>query len=325
MSATETLPAGARPKPNPRGRKPHGPRPLRWLGYILGLLIIAIIIFLMLFNWDWFRPPLAKLLSARLHRPVRIVGHLKVHLFSFTPTATLQGLQIGEPAWGPKTDMADVDGITVRLKLLSIFTGNIVLPLVEIDHPQLDLFQDKGGRANWDFSNGKAPGKPTKLPAIQNFVINNGKLDITSLQRKLKFGGTINAHEKADNKGEGFRMTGTGTLNAKPFNMNVTGGPLLNVKPNVPYPFDLQVSAGETRVTAKGRVPHPFNLGELYAAITFSGRNLADLYYLTGITLPDTPPYSIAGDISRINMVYDFNHFRGRVGGSDLEGELRPT
>ena len=118
-------------------------------------------------------------------------------------------------------------------------------------------------------------------------------------------------------------MTGDGSLNAKPFQMNVTGGPLLNVKPNVPYPFDIAVSAGDTHVTAKGRVPHPFNLGELDAAITFSGRNLADLYYLTGITLPNTPPYSLAGQLTRINLVYSFNRFTGRVGGSDLEGDLK--
>jgi uncharacterized protein involved in outer membrane biogenesis len=286
--------------------------------------VAAIIIFLLLFNWDWFRPPLARMMSARLHRPVRIVGHLRVNPWSFTPTATLGGLQIGEPAWGPKKDLADVDGITVKIKLLPIFIGQIVLPLVHIDHPQLTMFQDKDGKANWDFSDGKAPGKPTKLPAIQNFIISDGKLDITSLQRKLKLTGTINAHERANQTGgEGFRMTGQGTLNAKPFEMDVTGGPLLNVKPNVPYPFDLKVRAGETVVTAKGQVPHPFNLGDMSAQVSMNGRNLADLYYLTGIALPNTPQYAISGQLRRLEKVYTFDGFRGRVGGSDLEGNLK--
>ncbi len=327
MTHTDTAASTAAVEGQGRGRgKPPRRRSVlgRWIGGVIAALILAIVIFLMLFNWDWFRPPLAKMLSGKLHRPVRIVGHLKVHLFTWTPTVQLGGLQIGEPAWAPRKDLADFDAITVKMKLLPLFTGHVVLPLVELDHPQIAMFQAKDGRSNWDFSDGKKPGKPAKLPAIQNFIINDGKLAITSLQRKLSFSGTVNAHERETGGGkEGFKLGGTGTLNGKPFLMNVTGGPLLNVKPDVAYPFDADVRAGDTEVTAKGQVPHPFNLGSIYADVTMSGRDLADLYYLTGITLPNTPTYRLAGHLVRDEMVYELQHFSGRVGGSDLEGNLK--
>ena len=321
-AATTAAVSDQRPGKGDRRRKRPGL--WAWIGGVFGALALALIIFLMLFNWDWFRPPLAKMLSSKLHRPVRIVGHLKVHLFTWTPTVMLGGLQIGEPAWAPKKDLADFQTITVKMKLLPLLTGHVVLPLVELDHPEIAMFQAKDGRSNWDFSDGKKPGKPAKLPAIQNFVINDGKLAITSLQRKLAFSGTVNAHERDTGGGkEGFRLGGTGTLNGKPFLMNVTGGPLLNVKPDVAYPFDADVRAGDTEVTAKGQVPHPFNLGQVYGDVSLSGRDLADLYYLTGITLPNTPQYRIAGHLVRDEMVYEFQHFSGRVGGSDLEGNLK--
>ncbi len=328
MTATTPTDADVRAEtsnpPKAARQPPRGRGPLRWILGVLAILIAAIAIFLALFNWDWFRPPLAKILSARLHRPVRIVGHLKVHLFSFTPSATLGGLQIGEPAWAPKTDLADIANIKLQVKLLPLFVGQVVMPLLEVDQPKVFMFQDKAGKANWDFSNGKNPGKAAKLPAIQNFVINDGDLNVTSLQRRLKFTGTLYAHEKQGGGGAtGFRMAGQGTLNAKPFLMNITGGPLLNVRPNVPYPFDGDVRAGDTHVTAKGRVLHPFNLGQIDAAVTMSGRDLADLYYLTGIALPNTPAYSIAGQLRRDEKVYTFDRFRGRVGSSDLEGDLK--
>lgn len=308
----------------PRPRRPGGSHPGRWILGGIGLLILAIVIFLAIFNWDWFRPPLARMISARLHRPVRIVGHLKVHLFSWTPSATVGGLQIGNPSWAPKRDMADVDSITVKTKLLPLFAGKVILPLVQIEKPDVVLLQAKDGRATWDFSNGQAPGKPAKLPAIQNLVIDDGKLDVTSIPKRLKFTGTINARERATaTGGEGFRMTGQGTLNAKPFTMNVWGGPLLNVSPDRPYPFDADVRAGDTHVTAKGQVAHPFNLGQVSAAVSLSGHDLADLYYLTGLALPNTPPYSISGQLRRDDLVYYFDRFSGRVGGSDLEGNLK--
>ena len=323
MTQTDTAAETAAVETHTQRRK-GAPLILRWVGGVIAALILAVVVFLMLFNWDWFRPPLAKMLSAKLHRPVRIVGHLRVHLLTWTPTVMLGGLEIGEPAWAPKTDLADFQMITVKMKLIPLLTGHVILPLIQLDQPRIAMYQDKTGRSNWDFSDGKKPGKPAKLPPIQNFVINDGKLAITSLQRKLSFSGTVNAHEQESGGGrEGFRLGGTGRLNGKPFLMNVSGGPLLNVKPDVAYPFAADVRAGDTHVTAKGEVPHPFNLGQVFADVSMSGRDLADLYYLTGITLPNTPAYQIAGRLSRDEKVYRFQRFSGRVGSSDLGGDLK--
>jgi uncharacterized protein involved in outer membrane biogenesis len=314
-------------RPRPEGQGPH---PFRWILGAIALVVLALVIFLALFNWDWFRPPLARMLSARLNRSVRIEGHLKVHLLSWTPSATVEGLQIGDPAWVSRPDgllprdTADFGSITIKVKLLPLFIGRVILPLVDIERPNIVLLRDRAGRATWDFSNGKTPGKPIHAPPIQNFVINDGVLKITDQIRRLSFSGTLNAHETAAGAtATGFRLTGDGKLNAKPFEMRITGGPLLSVSPDRPYPFDAVVSAGDTHLTAKGTIPHPFNLGETQAALSIRGDNLADLYYLTGLALPNSPPYSISGQFSRDNLVYHFDRFVGRVGGSDLEGSLQ--
>jgi uncharacterized protein involved in outer membrane biogenesis len=306
-----------------------GPHPFRWILGVIALIVLAIVIFLALFNWDWFRPPLARMLSAQLHRPVRIQGHLKVHLLSWTPSATVEGLQIGDPDWVsrsdglPERDEADIGSITIKVKLLPLFIGRVILPLVDIERPNVVLLRDRAGRATWDFSNGKAPAKPVKAPPIQDFIINDGALKITDQIRRLTFSGKLAANETASgSNATGFRLTGDGELNAKPFSMRITGGPLLNVRPDQPYPFDATVSAGDTQLTAKGTIPHPFNLGEAQAALSIRGGNLADLYYLTGLALPNTPAYSISGQFSRDNLIYHFDRFAGRVGASDLEGSL---
>ena len=302
----------------------------RWGQGLLAAIVLvigAVLIFLAQPNWNWARPLVASIASGKLHRPVRIDGNLRVHLFSFTPTATLGGLKVGQPDWGARTGLkpylAEVDSVGVTAELMPVFIGRIVLPRLQVDRPNVQLYQDKDGRANWDFSNGTNKGKPTKLPPIKNFIINDGHLTMTSVQRKLTFTGTVNAHEKADAGGQAFALTGDGSLNNRKFELNATGGPLLNVRTSVPYPFDMAVRAGDTRITAKGKVLHPFNLGELGGAVTVSGSNLADLYYLTGLTLPNTPAYKIAANVTRNNRIYDIAGINGRVGGSDLEGTLK--
>jgi uncharacterized protein involved in outer membrane biogenesis len=220
--------------------------------------------------------------------------------------------------------MAEFGSITIKVKLLPLFIGRVILPLVDIERPNIVLLRDRAGRATWDFSNGKAPPKPTKVPPIQKLVINDGVLKVTDQIRRLSFSGTLAANETASGSNTtGFRLTGDGQLNAKPFTMRVAGGPLLNVRPDRPYPFDATVSAGDTQLTAKGTIPHPFNLGQAQAALSIHGANLADLYYLTGLALPNTPAYSISGQFSRDNLVYRFDRFSGRVGGSDLEGSMQ--
>jgi uncharacterized protein involved in outer membrane biogenesis len=151
-------------------------------------------------------------------------------------------------------------------------------------------------------------------------------LKIADQIRRLSFSGTVSAHETTSGpNATGFQLAGDGRLNAKPFKMRITGGPLLNVSPDKPYPFDALISAGDTVLTAKGAIPHPFNLGEAHAALAIRGGNLADLYYLTGLALPNTPAYSISGQFSRDNMIYHFDRFVGRVGKSDLEGSMQAT
>ena len=324
--------AAETPRADKRGGSPLGGwgRPWRWIAGLFGALILLIVIFLWLFQWDWLRGPIARYASGQIHRSVRIDGHLKVHLLTWTPTVRVEGIKVGQPDWGAsqglKGDMAQVEIFTVAVKLMPLFAGHVDVPLFDVEKPNLVLFQDAKGRANWDFSDPdkKTTGKPFKLPPIQKFVIADGRLKVTSLQRQLSFTGTINTTERASSSNqESFKLVGAGTLNRKPFHMNVAGGPLINIHHDQPYPFDLDVSAGDTRVTAKGTVPHPFDFGRLDLQVSMQGSNLNDLYYLTKIVLPTTPPYRIAGHLTRDGKIYDFTNASGRIGGSDIEGHLR--
>ncbi|MGH6910072.1 MAG: AsmA family protein, partial [Phenylobacterium sp.] len=110
-----------------------------------------------------------------------------------------------------------------------------------------------------------------------------------------------------------------------PFSLAVTGGPLLNIDRNKPYPFNADLRASATYLTARGAVPKPFDLGHFYMVTSVRGPDLANIYPITGIALPNTPPYALHGRVSRDDKVWRVTGLSGRVGDSDLAGTASVT
>ena len=305
-------------------RKPSR-KTLAWVGGVLAVLALLIAILIAVWDWNWFRGPLATMASARMHREVTITGNLNVNLWSWQPGATVDGIHVANPKWASKDGLADIDRIAVRVRLLPLLSGRVDLPLLRFDRPNVRLLRDAQGRMTWDFSDGTKKDQPLRLPPIRNFVINDGKLTYQDASRNLRFSGAINAAEKQGAANRGFQMSGVGTLNRQPFKLAIIGGPLLNIDRNTPYPFDADLRAGETYVTARGAVPKPFDLAQFYMNVTARGPDLSDLYTITGIALPNTPPYSLHGRVSRDTMVWRIANLGGRVGDSDLAGDVSVT
>lgn len=289
-------------------------------------MLAAIIAFLVIFDWNWLRGPLGRFASAQLQREVVIAGDLRVHPWSFSPKAEAYGVRIGQPAWARKADpkagqMVQLQRIAVQVKVLPLLRGEVIMPYLALDKPDVRLLRNKDGKANWTFGTGKSD-KPLKLPAIQRFVINDGRLRYEDRQRGTLFEGTVSAQERAGERGGRFVLEGNGTLNRSAFTAEVSGGPLLNISPSRPYPFDAQVRAGSTRIVAHGQVTKPFDLGRFETDLTVAGADLNRLHDLTGLTLPNTPPYQLSGRLVRKGPRYDFQKLTGRIGDSDIAGDL---
>ena len=89
-----------------------------------------------------------------------------------------------------------------------------------------------------------------------------------------------------------------------------------------PYPFVADLRAGGTRLKADGSIHRPFNFSRWQADIEVSGPDLAELYPLTGLALPNTPPYRVAGLLERNQAAYGMERVSGRVGDSDIAGRF---
>ena len=162
---------------------------LRWTGISVGGLVLVVVLVLAFMDWNLLKHPIERIASAKSGRTVTIAGNLDVHIWSWTPTVTLNGLTLGNPPWEADRPMAKIERLEIHLKLLPLLKGDVILPRVALLKPDVYLHQEKSGRANWTFEN-QAPtnapaAKPTKLPVIRDLLIEDGKLVLADDIRKL--------------------------------------------------------------------------------------------------------------------------------------------
>jgi hypothetical protein len=314
----------AHPHIRPPELTPPRKKALAWTGGILALIAIAIAVLIAFWDWNWFRGPLARVASERLHRQVAIAGDLNVNLWSWQPSATVDGISIANPAWAGKERLGGIDRFAVRIRLVPLLRGRLDIRQVRVSRPDFSLLADAKGRKNWDFSDGRDAG-PASFPPIHNFIIEDGHVRYLDTKRDIRFQGVLNAHERYWEHRAGFELNGQGTINGAPFRAEVTGGPLLNIDRSTPYPFNADIHAGRTAVTAHGQVPKPFDLGRFTVALTARGPDMAQLFPLTGLAFPNSPPYNLKGTLLRNGNLWTIDDLAGRVGASDLAGDLAVT
>jgi hypothetical protein len=135
---------------------------LRWSGITVGALIVIVVLVLAFMDWNLLKHPIERVASAHSGRTVTIAGDLKVHIWSWTPTVTVNGLTIGNPPWEANRPMAKIERLQVQLKLLPLAKGDVILPAhgdLEIHPGKIEGLEHLAVRYDLDISRGDPQGK----------------------------------------------------------------------------------------------------------------------------------------------------------------------
>jgi AsmA family protein len=309
----------------------HGGRPLirrRTVAVVSLCLVLAAIIAVLASStfWRWL---IVHEVSAATGRTPH-VGEVTVHLFSRRPAIAVQDFTLSNAPWAQPKSMIAIERFEANVSLASLFRLHLIFPRVAIESPRIDLERNADGLANWEFSGpgAKKPKQssstPLHIPVIQELILSKGVLTAKDQIRKLTFDGQVSVTESQTvSDSHALKLRGAGTLNGKPFELNLNGEPLIGVDPTKPYGFDAAITAADIKLVAHTSISHPFDLAALRATFHLSGSDLADVYYLTGLALPNTPNYTVAGTLVRDNLKFRIDDFQGTLGGSDVSGKLQ--
>ena len=290
----------------------------------LGVLVLAIVLIAVLWDWNWFRPLVEAQASAQLGRRVTI-DHFDLQPGRQT-VAIADGVRVeNPPGFDDPAPLATIDRLSVTVDVMQYLrTRAIVVPLIRVEHPQVDAREDAAGHNNFTFPALSGPADPNATPpAIGDLQIVDGHAHVVVPQQRSDFVMDIATSEATDSKPAQILVDAKGTYAGQPITGKLAGGALLSLRDAAtPYPVDVHLANGPTRVSLTGTIADPMALAGANLKLELSGTDMSLLYPLIGVAIPKTPSYRIAGNLDYADKKINFRHFTGQVGSSDLEGDI---
>lgn len=310
--------------------RPHPLRSRRWsklLG-VAGVVLAALAIGVALFPWDLLRGPINRYVSEKTGRHFAITQHLDVKV-GRTTRVLMEGVEFANPDWAQDPYLVRAERAEVAVRLLPLlFRREIILPSVRLTRPQLGLQIEPDGRRTWALGGDTSDEK--NVPAIGALLVDEGSLHYVARQHGADIRTTfaIEPAQGAAGAPAGppmpLRFEAQGRWRDQPFRaVGRTGDVLYLSEPlQQPFPAQVQASTGNTRLQASGSVASLASLDGANVDFRLQGPNLAEIYRLVGVTLPDTPRYAVAGRLSKEGGTWHVRGIDATLGRTDMKGDL---
>ncbi|AZC22310.1 MULTISPECIES: AsmA family protein [Pseudomonas] len=335
---------------------------LFWIVTGLILLLAGLVLVIAFFDWNRVKPIINDKVSQELHRPFAINGDLSVawqrepdeggwRAWIPWPHVVAQDLSLGNPDWSKAPQMVSLKRVELRISPLALLVQQVSIPRIDLTEPEVALQRLADGRANWTFK--FDPQEPDAEPSKWSVDIGaigfdkgHVTLDDQNLKTRLDLQvellgqpiafsdivGESEAKRVAEQGGEpqayAFALKVKGQYHGQKLAGSGKIGGLLALKDaSKPFPLQAQAQIGDSRIELRGSLTDPLNLGALDLRLKLVGSSLGNLYPLTGVTLPDSPPYSTDGRLTAklhdpAGAAFSYKDFNGKIGESDIHGSL---
>ncbi|WBY07039.1 AsmA family protein [Sphingomonas sp. 7/4-4] len=288
---------------------------------ILGLLVLAWTI-LFVTKGRFLKSTFEKVVAAQTHRDVRVAGDFQLYFAPFNVRFLAEGLTISNPEWAGRGNFFSARKIDSRISTWSLITGNRRINWLGLEDGHVDLQWDKEGRRNtWTFSEEK--GEPLDLPIIRRAIVQGTMIRYVDPRMRIAAGIRIHTVEALDTKfASTIRFDGNGTARGTRFTL---AGELLTPNATVAggqNQLKLHVEGVRTSIHVAGTLPGATEIEGADLHMDARGQNLADVFAVAGIAVPDTRNYRLRSDLTKYGDEWRFTRLTGRFGASDLAGKF---
>ena len=292
-------------------------------------VLIALVLLVVLFDWNWFRHPVERYISKKTERTFTI-SDLHVRL-GLTPTIRMRDVHFANAQWSKNEAMARIPELEFSVSLRDL-PEKILVPRVALTRPVL-IFERLGdGRKNWIFSD-SSDQSPSRL-RISTLSVDQGQLqyldhgepfaiDVSaSTFDPEKIAKVGDATAKPVNDRYSTRYSFSGKYHDAKFSGNALTGEVISFQEsNVPFPIQGNLLAGTTKVQVEGTISDAANITGIDTWLRIEGQTLANLYPFLLLPLPASPPYQLQGRLVQQGKQFTIDDLSGKIGSTDLHGK----
>ncbi len=235
-------------------------------------------------------------------------------------------VRLGNADWASREQLFEARRVEVEWVPWRLLLGQVVITSVHLDQPTLNLERDDALRANWRFSD--EPAKASRFPDIGTLWVEQGQLRLIEAQEKRRTDLSVDVQSgepTATGRLPPLLVKGGGSYRGNAFVIEGRiGSPLrlVDSDPDRRYWIDLSAEAGATRARVSGGLRSVLQLRDFELDFAISGADMAQLYPLLGLAIPETAAYDLTGRLGRTDSTWHYRGVTGTVGESDLAGEI---
>jgi len=303
-------------------------RPSRRAGIVVAVVAALLLVLWLVFDWNWFKGPVERAVTSATGREFHIDGDLDVDL-GRTITVSADRLRLANPAWSKEKRMGSVERVEIDIAPWPLLALRLHMKEVRATRPDIRLETAPEGKpgGNWTFGEADTRDEGEPRWRLDRLWIDDGHLRFTDATEKTDIDIALAsvAPESGQPRGASpVAVEGSGHWHGAAFRLEgQAASPLALADTDTPYRIDLAASAGATHAQASGTLTNPFRFQTFDLRMALSGSDLEDLYPLLGLALPPSPPYRLDGQLRRNGDLWRYDGFAGKVGDSDLAGDVQ--
>lgn len=305
-------------------------RVLIWAGAVFGTFAIALAIFIATLDQNKAKKYISAGVSKVTGRQLSINGDLTVNP-GWISRVSASEIQFANASWSKHPQMVEVGLFDVQIDLWQLLTKfRLVLPSVTISQPKVVLEKNTEGAANWEFRAAPALTEPVAaeqrsgFPVIEKLVINDGMFLFDNQESKTQMELKLIEAQAGGFLEQPVKLKAQGTYQKLPLTLSLDGGSYQNLRSSKePYPLQINLGVGKLKAKIDGNLSEPLAMKGEDVTLDIQGDDMAQLYPLIRLVFPTTPPYRLKGRLKHEGNVWSFSNFSGRVGDSDLSGNMQ--
>lgn len=271
---------------------------------VFAVLIMALYAFIEFYDFNKFKPVIAKAVKDATGRELTIRGDIAIE-FGIRPTIVIEDVSFQNAAWSARPDLGRVKRLEAQIAVWWLITGKFDFARLVLVEPEVIVEFDSTGKSNFSFATGGDQPEKTKIPPppliFSDVLIEKGLFTYQDAESGFQFSVAIE-RMTANIPGfaESLQVDYKGTVNDIPLTLKGTVGPIWAwVEPGYSWPISVTASAEGATASIKGEIGDPVDFKDLAVDISTRGSSVAEITRQAGLSgVPELGAFKLNGTLS---------------------------